>query len=184
MDPALKLQAGVDPFPLDSKGDLLHAAQLRLVDAVDLSFPPAGLGVHGVHAVQGVGEQGGLLAPHPGPDLHDDVFPVVGVLGEKQNLQLLFQPLQVGLGLVELLLGQLLHLRVGQEGLGFLLLRLGPQVLPVGLHHRGELVLLLVQLGHLGGIVVGLRSGQAGLDLTVFGLNGRQLVQHRSVPFL
>ena len=61
---------------------------------------------------------------------------------------------------------------------------LGPQVLPVGLHHRGELVLLFIQHGHLGGVVVGLRSGQAGLDLTVFGLNGRQLVQHRSVPFL
>ena len=78
-------------------------------------------------------------------------FPSLGSLGKKQDLQLLLQPLQVGLGLVELLLGQLLHLRVGQEGLGLLLLLLGPQVLPVGLYHRGELVLLLVQLGHLAG---------------------------------
>ena len=105
-------------------------------------------------------------------------FPSLGYL------QLLLQTLQIRLGLEKLLLGQLLHLRVGQEGLGLLLLLLGPQVLPVGLHHRGEFVLLLVQLGHLGGVVVGLRSGQAGLDLTVLGLNGRQLVQHRLVPFL
>ena len=133
--------------------------------------------------MEGVGEEGGLLPPHPGPDLHDDVLLIVGVPGEQQDLELPLQPLQLLPGLLLLLLGQLPQLRVGEQGPGLLLPLPGPEVGPVCLHHRGQLVLLLVQPGHLGGVVIGLRRGQPGLDLAVSGLHGRQLVQHGHAPF-
>ena len=64
--------------------------------------------------MEGVGEEGGLLPPHPGPDLHDDVLPSVGVPGEQQELELPLQPLQPLPGLLLLRLGQLPQLRIGE----------------------------------------------------------------------
>ena len=183
VDAALELHPGPGPVPLDSEGDLLYPSQFRHVQAGHFRLPAAALGVHGVHAVEGVGEEGGLLPPHPGPDLHDDVLPIVGVPGEQQELELPLQPLQLLPGLLLLLLGQLPQLRIGEQGPGLLLPLPGPEVGPVCLHHRGQLVLLLVQPGHLGGVVIGLRRGQPGLDLAVSGLHGRQLVQHGHAPF-
>ena len=112
-------------------------------------------------------------------------FSLVAVL---LGLVLIFQGLFANttllmMGLLLLLLGQLPQLRVGEQGPGLLLPLPGPEVGPVCLHHRGQLVLLLVQPGHLGRVVIGLRRGQPGLDLAVFRLDGNEFVQHSCASF-
>lgn len=111
VDAALEFQTGPGSVSLNCKADFLHATQFRLVDRVHLHAPAAGIGVHGVHAEQGVGEQSRLLPAHSGADLHDDILVVVGVPGQEQHLDLLLQPGQLLPGLLVLLLGQLLHIR-------------------------------------------------------------------------
>ena len=130
-----------------------------------------------------MGEQGRLLPPYPGPDLHNDVLVVVGVLGQQQNLNFPLQPGDVLQGLVIFLLGQLPHLRVAQQRMGLVP---GLQRLLIGaegLHQGGKLRLLLVQPGHLGRVVIGLRRGQPGLDLAVFRLDGNEFIQHSCASF-
>ena len=98
-------------------------------------------------------------------------------------MQLLLQLGQRLQGRLVLLLGQLPQLRVGHH---LLRLGLGVQGAPVGaedLHQGLELRLFLVQLGHQLRVVVRLRRPQPGLDLTVFRLNGVQLVQHGQPSF-
>ena len=70
-------------------------------------------------------------------------------------------------GLVKLLLGQLLHVRVAHQRLG--VRQILPAALPgpVGGHHRLQLPLLLVELCHQGGVVIGLRRAQPGLHIRV-----------------
>ncbi len=167
VDAALKFQPGVGPVPLDGEADLLDAAQLGLVHRVHLHLPAAGVGVHGVHAEQGVGEQGRLLPAHAGPDLHDHVLVIVGIPGQQEHLDLLLQPGHVLLGLVELLLGQLLHVRVAHQRLGVRQILPAALVGPVGSDHRLQLPLLLVELRHQGGVVIGLRRAKPGLHIRV-----------------
>ena len=63
-----------------------------------------------VHAVDLRREQSGFVPAGSCPDLHDDVFIIIGVLGQKQDLQFPFQLLDPCLGFVQLFLGQLPHL--------------------------------------------------------------------------
>ena len=181
VDPAFKLESGPGPLPFYCKGDLLDPTQFCFTQAVHLCFPAAALGVHGVHPVQGVGEQGRLLPAHAGPDLHNDILVVIGVLGQEQELKLSLQPLQLRVGLEQLLLSQLSHLRVGQQLLCLSQALPGGQIASIGFHHRAQFILLLIQTGHRGGVVIGLRGGQSCLDLAVFCLNGGKFLQHRNL---
>ena len=52
------------------------------------------LGVHGVHPQQTVGKQGGFLAAGTRTDFHDDAFFIVGIFGQKQQANFLFQVFQ------------------------------------------------------------------------------------------
>jgi len=123
-----------------------------------------------------VGEQCRLLPAHPGANLHDDVFSVVGVFGQKQDLQFPFQTGQVlQCGLI-LLLRQFLHLRVGHQ---FQRLFPGiqrPAVGPEGLHQRLKFRLFPVEPGHQFRVAVGLGRPQPGFDLRIFCLNGVEFI--------
>ena len=167
VDAALELQAAVCPLPFDREADLLDASQLGLVLAVHLHLPPAGVGVHGVHPEQGVGEEGCLFASHAGPDLHDHVLAVVGIPGQQEDLDLLLQGLDVPLGLGELLPGHLPQLRVAQQGLRLLQVRLPAFEMPVGGHQGLQLPLLPVEPGHQVRVAVGLRRAQLGLQVLI-----------------
>ena len=129
-----------------------------------------------------MGKEGCLLPAYPGPNLQNDIFPVVGVLGQQENLQLALQPLHILTGLVVLLLGQFLHLRVAEQLLGLVPGLLHTLIGAEGLHQGLQLRLFLVQLCHQLRIIIGLRHRQSSLDLAVFGLNGGQLVQHTIPP--
>ena len=91
----------------------------------------------------------------------------LGIPGQQEHLDLLLQPGHVLLGLVELLLGQLLHVRVAHQRLGVRQILPAALVGPVGSDHRLQLPLLLVELRHQGGVVIGLRRAKPGLHIRV-----------------
>ena len=172
VDAAFKLEPRPGPVPLDSEGDLLYPAQLCFAGGIDLHLPAPLFRVHGIHPGEGVGEQGGFLPPYPGPYLQDDVLAVVGILGQQEDFDLPLQPLYVLPGLGQFLLGQLPHLRVGQQLLRLRQIGPGPAQRPVGRHQRLQLPLLPVQAGDQLGVAVGLVGGQPGLQLLISQFNG------------
>ena len=158
VDAAFVLQPGVGPLPIDEEADLLKAPQLCLVEGDNLGLPALALGVGGVHPVEVVGEQGSLLPTGAAADFHNDVLPVVGVLGQQEQLQLLLQAGELYPLLPDLLLGHLLQLPVGgllQQllGAGEVLPALTPG--PVGLHNGLNLLVLF----HQPGIELPVRGG-------------------------
>ena len=167
MDTALKFQAAVSLFSVNGKADLLDPAQLGVTETGDLHIPAPGLGVHGIHTVEGICKQRRLLAAHASPNLYDDVFPVVGIPGQQQDPDLLLQTGHVSLGLGVLLLGQLLHIRIGEEGFRVGKVPLAPFIGPVGRYHRLQLPLLPVELCHPCRVGVGLGRRQAGLQFGI-----------------
>lgn len=111
----LELQAGKSACPLNRKGYFLYASKLCLTGRVHLTVPSLALGIHGVHPIEGVGKEGGLLSAYPGPYFHNNVFVIVGILWEEQYLQLPFQLWDVLHRLRIFLLGQFLHLRIRHQ---------------------------------------------------------------------
>ena len=112
---ALELEPRVHLVACHAEHDLLIAAQLGLGFVHDLGLPAALVGVHRVHAVQVSGKQRAFLAACTAANLNVDILLVVRVLGQQQDLQLSLQTGNVALGLLQLLLRQLLHVRVGQH---------------------------------------------------------------------
>ena len=146
VDAGFKFEPGIRARALDLKIRFLHAAKLRLVIVEERHGPMLRLGVHRVHPVQAVGEQGAFLAADAAPDLHDDALVVVRVAREKENFQFLLQRLQLFLVLGKFLLAERLHLRLqplGEHGAQILLLRLRAPVAAVGRDDGLELPLLL-----------------------------------------
>ena len=109
----LELEAAVSARAADDEGDLLIAAQPRFIQADDLDLVAPALGVHAVHAEQVIGEQGAFLSPCAAAYLDDNVALVVGVFGQEQNFQLLFEGGQAALCFIELRSGKLPQLVVG-----------------------------------------------------------------------
>ena len=139
------------------------------------------LGVHRVHPVQAVGEQGAFLAADAAPDLHDDALVVVRVAREKENFQFLLQRLQLFLVLGKFLLAERLHLRLqplGEHGAQILLLRLRAPVAAVGRDDGLELPLLLQQLRGRLRVVIKIRlRGPLG-HFEIPRLDQLQFLQH------
>ena len=105
------------------------------------SVPPA----HRVHPVQGVGKQSCLFPTHSGPDLHNNIFIIIWVFGQEQELKLLLKLFHLRFGLKQLLLSQFLHLWIGQQFLGLGSALPGSQISSIGFHHRTQFILLLIQ---------------------------------------
>src|ERR1035437_3261248 len=85
---ALPLHLGVDAVALDDGDDLLEAADAGLGHGEQLDLPAVLLGKALVHAEDFSGKERGLVAAGAGAEFKGDVLVVVGVLGEKQHLDL------------------------------------------------------------------------------------------------
>ena len=112
---ALKLEPRVHLVTRHAEHDLLVAAQLGLGFVHDLGLPAALVSVHRVHAVEVSGKQRAFLAACAAANLNVDILLVVRVLGQQQDFQFVLQTGNVALGLLQLLLRQLFHVRVGQH---------------------------------------------------------------------
>ena len=86
VDAAFVFQPGVGAFSGNDEVRFLDPAQLGLAVIHQLDFPPPGGGVHTVHPEQAVGKQGAFLSADAAPDLHNDIFFIVGILGQQQDL--------------------------------------------------------------------------------------------------
>ena len=83
----------------DLEYHFLAAAELGFVDAELLDRPTALFGIHRIHAVERMGEQGRFFAARAAADFHNNVFIVIGVFWEHKHFELALQPRDVGLGL-------------------------------------------------------------------------------------
>ena len=142
--------------------DLLETAGLGGRDVHGLGLPTLGRGEALVHLVEVAGENGGLVAAGRRADLHDDVLLVGRVGRDEHELDVLLQLGQLGLDGGDLLLGELLHVGVGEHLLSRLQVVHGAHVLGRLLGERtlggvllGQAVVLLLigehcRIAHLG----------------------------------
>ena len=167
--------SGIGPPAADNKVRLLDAPQLGFAVVHQLNAPALGGGVHGVHPEKAVGKQGAFLTAHTAPDFHDDVFFVVGILGQQQNLQLPVKPLFFLSGVLVGLLAQLLHFRIRHQLLGILHFLNGPVVGVIALHNGFQVVFLPQQPGSLLGITVKIRLFRFDAELLISARHGLKL---------
>ena len=181
MDPAFELQPGIGPPAGDGEDHLLDAAHLGPIVLHELHGVPVPLGVPLVHPEQVPAEEGGLLPAGAGPDLQDHVLVVVGVLRQEQQLQLLRELLLGGLQLLQLALGQLLHVRLQMLVEHLPAVRLLGKIPFVPVDDRHDLLELDPLPVHLlpgGHVPHGVRGGQQPSQLLVPCLQFVQFLSH------
>ena len=89
--PDSNFRAEYAPVAVDLDDGLFVAADAGLVGVQQFHLPAALLGVAHVHPQQLAREQGRLLAACRRAHFQDDVFLVVGVLGQQHDLQVVLQ---------------------------------------------------------------------------------------------
>ena len=152
------------PSPFSRKVTSLKPPRSDGLEPEHLELPAHAGGVGPVHLEQVAGEEVGLLAALGAADLDDDVVAVVGVAGQQQQLELVVEPVDGGLGPLDLGPHQLAVVagRVGVHLPGRGQVVGAP---PAGRRARSDDGLeLLVAPGHLGvaGLVGQQRRGRPG----------------------
>jgi len=107
---AFVFQAAVSAPAFDLGDDLLeaaHAARRRRTD--DFHLPALRFGIARIHPEQIAGKQTGFIAAGSRADFQKDVFVVVGVFGQQQDLDFFFQRGKLLLQLGHFLFGQRLQ---------------------------------------------------------------------------
>ena len=168
----------------DDKIDLADTAELGLAAVDDLHREALPFGVHGVHAEKIGGEKRALLTADAAADLYDDVFPVVRVLRQQEDLQLLRRAFHAGARFAERFARKVFHFGVGEKlfrALGFL-----PEglVARIGLHQRGKLCLLAAERRGLLRVRPDFALREHVFDLRVFLRETFQLFEHPRAPSL
>ena len=109
---ALELELAVCAACLDTEYDLLVAADPRFVRVEKLHRPALPFREASIHAKEVCREKRGFFASRTAANLYHDVFVVVLVLGEQQNVNLVFEVRDTLLQRCEFLAGQRAHLLV------------------------------------------------------------------------
>ena len=178
---ALKLESGIHPGALYGESGLLHAAQLRVAAVDHIRLPAAAISIEQVHTKKVGGKQSPLFPAHTGSNLQDRAAVIVRIPGQEQKVQLLCQSLLPLLGPVQLLPGQVVHLRVGEHGLRLLPGAAGPAKCLIRPNHRGQLLLLPGQIPQTKGVCVHLRLGQEQLHLLQTQGGAAELIFHHTL---
>ncbi len=87
---ALPLELRVDALAFDDGDDFLVSADAGLGERHDFDLPAMLLGEARVHAEDLGGKERGLVAAGAGADFENHVLLVVGILGQQQDLDLVF----------------------------------------------------------------------------------------------
>ena len=119
MHAAFVLEQAVGALAADGKHGFLYAAQLGHVIADGFQLQAVTLGVPGVHAQQQRAKQRGLIAARSGTNFHHHVAVRVRVPGQQQNFQLMLLLRLFFFQFSDFHLGQIDHLRLGQQFFGF-----------------------------------------------------------------
>ena len=109
---ALIFHARKHPLTFNQSNDFLQSASRRFGSRQNLHLPALGLGVSGVHAKQFRRKQSSLVATSSCPDFQNHILLIIGILGQKQNLEFFFDPADARLQFVQLLLSIGAHIRI------------------------------------------------------------------------
>ena len=85
MHTTLIFQAGIGSDTVDHKGNLFESSDTILIQAQHLCLPATSLRVFHQHAVDLCRKQRSLITTGTGTDLYDNVFLIIGILGEKSH---------------------------------------------------------------------------------------------------
>ena len=99
---ALVLHVAPHAVALQQERGLVVAAHLGRVGLEHVGLPAHAVGVAHVHVEEDLGEEVRLLTALGAADLDDHVLALVGVLGQEEQAQLLLEPGDGRLGLVDL----------------------------------------------------------------------------------
>ena len=178
---ALVFHSGVRAPADDLKGTFLKTTETVLIQTDQIRPPSSALRIPDVHAVDLRGKQGGFIPAGSGPKLHNDIFFIIGIPGQQQNLQLFFQPRFPVFCLPQLFFQKFPHFRVFLffQHLCAFRNRL-PVFLPllIRLRNRLKLRLFLQKLLHLPGIPCRRRIPEHLYNFFQPDLNILQLFKH------
>jgi len=179
---ALVLQLAVDAAPLDRRDHFFQAADAGIAARHRLEPPPVALGEHAVHPEELGGEQRRLVAAGAGADFEDDVLLVVRILGDQQNLELRQERLPPRDERLQLLFGELAHVRVagGRQLFGLRDVADDGLVLAEPFDERLDLGQRLRVLPVLGRIALHLGRAEEAHQVLVALFFRCELVEHRN----
>ena len=163
----------------DHETDGFHTADPDLLKIQYFRSPAPVLRVVHVHPVHFRGKQGGFISACAGADFHDDVLLIIGILGKKEDPDLIFKFHDPLFGICQLFFGQLPHLFVAlflQDHEGVVRRFLAFAVLAVRFHKRHQVALLFHELTEP--VLVGGNIGACQLPLNIF------IAQHYAVEFV
>ena len=112
MNSAFVFQSAVSALAADEADDFLHTADIGDVAVHHFHFPALFFRVAGIHFIEIVGKKRRFLAADGRADLHNGVFRVVGVFGQKQYFKLFFPFFQLFFQVAGFFFGHGLHFRV------------------------------------------------------------------------
>ena len=156
MHAAFIFQTGIGSVTRDGERDLLISSQLCFIHIQKLCGPSFLLGVHGVHPKENGGKKGCLFPTCAAAYLHNHIFGIVWILGQKQNFQFLRKPICCFSCLFIFLCRQFTQLSFHtgsiHQFLGFLTLLNRFAVLRIRFDNRRNFPELLHQRGVLRGV--------------------------------
>ena len=179
VDTGFVLHPAVSAPSVNDEVRFLHAAQLCFVVIHQFDAPAHFCGIHGVHPEQTVGKEGAFFAAHAAPDLHDDIFVIIGIFRQQQKLKLFKQFLFFRFRGLEFLLSQLLHFRITHQFPGIQNGLLCPAVGFKRLYDGLQVIFLPEEFGGLLGIGVKVRLLRLGAKLFIPVRHGPQFIQHK-----
>jgi hypothetical protein len=177
---------GVDALAFHDGGDVFEAADIGVGLGEDFDLPLVLLGEAEIHAEDLGDKERGFIAAGAGAEFEDDIFVVVGVLGEKQDFELFFGGGEAGFERVELGLRHLAHVGVGFGEHGFGVgdgvaeLAVLAELFDCGFHVAvllGDLAVVLL-------VVDDLWVGELQAEVFVAGFELVEAVEHDVAPLL
>src|SRR6185503_2377137 len=180
MHATLVLEAAIDASSLDCGGDFLRAAGAALTQVQNFHAPALSFRVPRIHAEQVRREQRGLVAARAGADLQNDVFQIVWILGDEEELQVRQQLIAARFERREFRLRELPHVRILQEFFGRVELRDDVLVLAKSIDERLEFRHRLRMRTKLRRVPLHAGVGHFGHQPFVLRLDGVEFVEHDS----
>ena len=144
----LVLERPIDVLARDVEDDLLVSARSTFRKGRDGIFESLDLEILGVHPEEVSGEDSRFVAACTAADLHDHVLPVLGILRQELQLQLLFELRDLRFKFIDLRFRHLFHLRVAlvvKQVLRVLQVRHGFLVSMCTLQHPLQVMVITIQ---------------------------------------
>ena len=151
----------------DARNDFLVTAVFALMFAQHFQFPALLFCVTGIHAKQITGEDRRLITAGAGANFQKDIFIVVRVAGQHQQLQFLGKTVLALLRALEFVFGHVAQFRVLflQHDFGIFDRRQGFFIIVITGHDGTQLCVFLRQATKLVLLANYLRVGEQGIDL-------------------